>query len=285
MSIFHTLTLMGTPISGPEALARIRAGYLSPLPSRFDSFINQLSISSKLADHLPKRYDPLCKQNLQIIRQLWRRFLVSLHGISSMKSKSLAEVEHWYVQTQLTAHFPSTISKSKLKTIEDYWVFAHTHALIPPLDIRPVPDKGGWGLFAREDIPPFSYLGIYAGDVTPQHWGTSGNDEGESLLSQFHLEGAMNGYVMHIEGTELYIDAEEHGNHTRFINCCDLPEETDYSSSEFLLDLVLNGKVNCILLFTSLKESFNGYFWTTYRIRKDDELLIWYGADHQQLYR
>ena len=69
----------------------------------------------------------------------------------------------------------------------------------------------GYGLFAGENIPQYSFIGEYTGVIRKRK---SKSDRYNDYIF---------GYVVAIKDTPFVIDAKEKGNYTRFINHCDEP--------------------------------------------------------------
>lgn len=69
----------------------------------------------------------------------------------------------------------------------------------------------GYGLFAKEDIPQYSFIGEYTGIVRKR-------DKKLDYYNDYIF-----GYVAGGDATPYVIDALEHGNHTRFLNHSDEP--------------------------------------------------------------
>lgn len=69
----------------------------------------------------------------------------------------------------------------------------------------------GYGLFAKEDIPQYSFVGEYTGIVRKRN------------KKQDSYNDYIFGYVAGGEATSFVVDAQKYGNHTRFINHSDDP--------------------------------------------------------------
>ncbi len=77
----------------------------------------------------------------------------------------------------------------------------------PHLAISWIDDRLGYGLFAEQSLPSFSYIGEYAGVVRLRP--LFGALKNPYLFEYFIAEGL---------GTPYVIDARRYGNHVRFIN-------------------------------------------------------------------
>jgi hypothetical protein len=127
-------------------------------------------------------------------------------------------------------------------------------SLIPELTIKWIDDSLGYGVFANCNIPKLAYVGEYTGELKwrPRWW-------------QIHRLNRRNAYCFHYpigEGrsSPFVIDAEEKGNHTRFINHSDEPNLEPVS--------VFQGGV------------FHIIFLASRPIQKGTQLCYDYGADY-----
>lgn len=92
--------------------------------------------------------------------------------------------------------FKGTYYKEEIKTQK-----------IPAISIRWIDERLGYGVFAEQDIPRFSFLGEYVGLVRRKSF--------YSFKKNLYL---MRYPTLFINEREYVIDASKAGNHTRFIN-------------------------------------------------------------------
>jgi len=94
------------------------------------------------------------------------------------------------------------------QTYQDYIFACLKHDYAPPLDIR-WSDEKGWGVYAKEDLYPFTFIGLYTG----QFKFTLAAGIAERLSRQH------NKYIwLMTHNTSFCVDAQHFGNYTRFIN-------------------------------------------------------------------
>lgn len=94
------------------------------------------------------------------------------------------------------------------ETFKDYIYQCIFYDYAPDLDIR-WHENRGWGVFAQRDLPPFTYVGLYAGNVLPTFYVSC-----IEFTRRF-----FNKYAWILSFNPRYcIDSEKRGNYTRFIN-------------------------------------------------------------------
>ncbi len=112
--------------------------------------------------------------------------------------------------------------------------------------IQWIDSKMGYGVFATKDLPPFTYVGEYTGEVRKRKWADNQN--------YYCYDYAIG------EKSPFLIDAEKSGNLTRFINHSRTPNLEPIS--------VLSGALMHVILLTTR--------W----IKKDEQLTYDYGPEY-----
>jgi len=134
---------------------------------------------SELSHHLAKSYSS--KDYLQdILVEKLKNYIEEIEGDTNISCKDYKE----YVQKCISLNYS------------------------PQLDLR-WHDQRGWGVYAKEKIYPFMFIGLYTGRVIPT-----------SLIGLIEkVRGYQNKYIWLLSYNNLYsVDAEKYGNYTRFIN-------------------------------------------------------------------
>jgi uncharacterized protein len=109
----------------------------------------------------------------------------------AMKKQELSVKEKW-----LSVRFQREISTSSL----------------PPISIRYIDERLGYGVFAEEDLPAGSYIGEYTGSIRKRRGRRDRKND-------YCFEYTIGNWVYN----PFIIDAKEKGNFTRFINHNDTP--------------------------------------------------------------
>ncbi len=85
------------------------------------------------------------------------------------------------------------------------------HKKVPKTYVKWINSLVGYGLFALEDIPAYTWIGVYTGLIRKRN----------RYLDQYN--NYIFGYVVANTETPFVIDAQHQGNYTRFINHSDEP--------------------------------------------------------------
>lgn len=130
-------------------------------------------------------------------------------------------------------HFISDCSLSLEVSCSDYRDYIYQcifYDYVPNLDIRWHKQRG-WGLFAKQDIPPFTFIGLYVGNILPT----------AMLKFMEWFRGYHKKYVWLLSFNTFYgIDSEVKGNYTRFMNH---DEENSKRITTFSLQMARDEKV------------------------------------------
>ncbi len=122
----------------------------------------------------------------------------------------------WKTEQEIKKKCAKAQSKDKISSLAFWLGHYHTRELMqafsPPLSIRWIDQKIGYGLFAESPLKPWSFIGEYAG----------------LLRKRSRLFPDINDYCFMYPkewlGWGLYtIDSKDRGNYTRFINHSDEP--------------------------------------------------------------
>lgn len=136
-----------------------------------------------------------------------------------------------------------------IKWLGSYYGKEYDEDALIPLYIEKIGKHVGYGVFAEEEIAPFTYIGEYTGILRKKK-------------AFFHKSNDYCfGYEIGIgKKTRFYIDAEKAGNITRFIN------HSEHANLEPLA-LYRDGVIHIMLR-------------TTGRIKKGEQLVYDYGSDY-----
>jgi uncharacterized protein len=120
--------------------------------------------------------------------------------------------------------------------------------IVPPVRLRWIDEKIGWGVFAEEDLKTMTYIGEYAGIVRRK----KKSDTKNAYCFQYSI---VNG-----ESTKYTIDAQDQGGIVRFINHSKTPN--------LMSDLATYQNLSHVVIFTSRL------------IKKGEQLCYNYGSDY-----
>ncbi len=200
----------------------IRSDYFKVINSKYDetnqlfqfkSYGNRhiLHTSFKAKKYLDKDYKPFDskKEGLEMVMNAFQQLT------SKIEQESL-RAYLGYMTESLPKQAGDLITKrykdvkiEQYKAVDhyrDYVIAAITNSSFPKVELK-WDDKKGWGVYALEKIPVGAVVGIYAGEIMTM----------EANLARNKERGYQNNYVAYIN-EELCIDAEVHGNFTRFMN-------------------------------------------------------------------
>jgi len=152
------------------------------------------------SDLIPSSFSGLSAWNRKFLNN--NKKLADFHGVDNYLQDVLVKKLNKYL-------LDNDISESIIcEDYRDYVQRCIYYHYIPNLDIR-WNNISGWGLYAKEDIYPYMFIGLYTGSVMPT-----------SVIGILErLRGFHNKYVWLLSYNNLYsVNAEKHGNHTRFIN-------------------------------------------------------------------
>ncbi len=131
-----------------------------------------------------------------------------------------------------------------------------TNNELPPVYVKWVSDKIGYGLFAKQDIPAQHLIAEYAGVISHKDkirnktWSWK-HPSGGKFLDKYPTDMSLNGYNF--------------GNETRFINHGIDPER---------------GYPNCKTEFAYIDGTWRLLYVTKRYIKKDEEILVSYGITY-----
>lgn len=147
-------------------------------------------------------------------------------------------------------HFcdPKPLRVPKQPTREEVWLGQYFRSellssALPPVSLRWISDRIGWGVFAERDLKPMEFIAEYAGIVRPRRSSDRGN-----------------AYCFEYFPSPYVIDAAEQGSLSRYINHSETP---NLQPARVILDNVWH-----IILYTATC------------IPKNQELCYHYGPDY-----
>lgn len=88
-------------------------------------------------------------------------------------------------------------------------------AITPAYSVSWISERRGFGLFAKNDIPSYRFVGLYAGLIRPYHLREENNHAYTALIPKKGLFSSI--------GDQWVIDSLESGSVTRFVNHSDTP--------------------------------------------------------------
>lgn len=148
--------------------------------------------------------------------------------------------------------------KRKNHWIDSLYGNSFVHKRAPKTYVKWIGPLIGYGLFASEDIPQYSFIGEYTGVIRRRKW----------KLDKYN--DYIFGYVIADSSTPFVIDAHEKGNHTRFINHSDEPNlYSTWLIVKNICHVILVTKKG-ILKDTQLTYDYGPTYWK----RRTDPLII-----------
>lgn len=182
-------------------------------PFQFKSYGNRhiLHTSFEAKKYLDKYYKPFDskKEGLEMVMDVFQQLTSkieqeSLQGYLEYMTESLPKQARDSFATRY-----KDVKIEQYKAVDhyrDYLIAAITNNSFPKVELK-WEAKKGWGVYALEKIPVGAIVGIYAGEIMTM----------EANFARNKTRGYQNNYVAYIN-EELCIDAEVHGNFTRFMN-------------------------------------------------------------------
>lgn len=151
--------------------------------------------------------------------------------------------------------------KKKELSIREKWIGTHFRKeisgdFLPPVSIRWIDEKIGYGVFAEKGIPAGAYIGEYTGTVRKRkRWSDRRND--------YCFEYTIGDWIYN----PFIIDAKGQGNYTRYINHSNSPNLEP-------LSVFANGVMHIVLLAqkpivkgTELSYHYGDVFWKKRKIK------------------
>lgn len=156
--------------------------------------------------------------------------------------------------SHVNRHLERQINKRAF-TIRENWLGIHfqkeiQEPSVPPILVRWIDDRMGYGVFATEDLPINFYIGEYTGMVRKRK---RRQDRENSYCFEYRIGNwDSNPYV---------IDARDQGNFTRFINHSDSPNLEPINVHLGGVAHIVLVTVRAIKKGTQLCYHYGEYFW------------------------